>query len=101
MTVWLGAVSCLLLLVLAVKKRMRLYRQLPETLESKASPVSLAIQESITVAGGIYMSLLLLGSFLQLTLPERLVVADMSFDPLATAAFLLSVLQPFCLTSKR
>ncbi|MGI6589008.1 MAG: hypothetical protein ACOX2N_09690 [Peptococcia bacterium] len=89
----------LLLVFLAVKmkkslQRMRNIAQLENIVES---PASLAIAELVAVAGGIYLALILLTSFLKISMPERLVFFDWSVDYLAAIAIILALLQPICL----
>lgn len=64
----------------------------------KGSPLSQAIQELIAVAGGIYLSLVMLASFLKLTLPDKVEIGALAFDPLALAAVGCAALQPVATT---
>lgn len=64
-------------------------------MEAKASPLSIAVQEIIATAGGIYLSLVMVVSFLKLDIPEKVNMATISLDPLAFAAILLAIVQPF------
>lgn len=68
-------------------------QELPEHV--KKSPFSEALQELIATAGGIYLSLVLLVSFLQIDLAEEWFVFDVGMDPLAFISLLISVVQPF------
>jgi hypothetical protein len=60
----------------------------------KKSPVSEALQELISTAGGIYLSLVLLISFLQIDLAEEWLILDVGMDPLAFISIIISVIQP-------
>lgn len=63
-------------------------------IEAKASPLSIAVQEIVATAGGIYLSLVMVVSFLKLDIPEKISMATVSLDPLAFVAIVLSILQP-------
>jgi len=77
-----------------VRNKKRVYSQeYPE--HAKLSPLSEAIVELVSLAGGIYLSLLLLVSFLQTDLPDRLNILGLEMEPLAFASLILTVLQPF------
>ncbi|MCL6559084.1 MAG: hypothetical protein K6U74_09835 [Firmicutes bacterium] len=89
----------LILVVLSVRERMRnrYYRDkdwggIGETV---SSPLSQAMANLIGVAGGIYLSLVVLTTFLELEVPERVQVGQLSVEPLATVSFALALLQPF------
>jgi len=89
----------LLVIVLAVKtkKRLRYLRNLARWEDTVESPASLAIGELVAVAGGIYLALMLLTSFLKISMPERLVFFDWSVDYLAAIAIILAAFQPIAL----
>lgn len=74
------------------EKRRSEKHDLPEHV--KKSPVSEALQELIATAGGIYLSLVLLVSFLQIDLPEEWFILDVGMDPLAFISIIISVIQP-------
>jgi hypothetical protein len=74
------------------KKRSSTH-EMPE--HARPSPLSEAIVELVALAGGIYLSLLLLVSFLKIDLPDRLNFLGLDTDPLALFALVLTVLQPF------
>ncbi|MGI6552964.1 MAG: hypothetical protein ACOX37_08085 [Bacillota bacterium] len=57
-----------------------------------------ALAQLVGVAGGIYLSLIMLVSFLDLDLPEKVTIAGISMQPLALAALLLAILQPLLMT---
>lgn len=89
----------LVLAILSIRERMRLrfYREkdwssIGETLPS---PLAQALANLVGVAGGIYLSLVMLTTFLDLHVPERVKVGQLSLEPLATVSFALALLQPF------
>lgn len=84
-----------LLLVLSLLERIKYFRQTDNAGDAKSSPLSLAIQELIAVAGGVYLSLLMLISFLKLDVPQKILLFQMWIDPIACIAILLSIIQPF------
>jgi hypothetical protein len=55
---------------------------------------STAVQELVATAGGVYLSIIALVSFLKLDIPEKLAIAGISFDPLALLAIGVAVMQP-------
>ncbi|HHX95918.1 MAG TPA: hypothetical protein GX687_00400 [Clostridia bacterium] len=87
------------LVYLAIKsqKKLQKQRKIKELEKITDSPFSYVIAELVAVAGGIYLALLLLVTFLEISLPERLVLYDWSLDFLATLALLLALLQPIFL----
>lgn len=89
----------LLLFSLAVKtkKGLRKQRSIAELENIIESPISFAIAELVAIAGGIYLALILLTTFLKVSMPERLVFFDWSVDYLAAIAILIALLQPICL----
>jgi len=83
-----------MLLALSLWQRIQFFRQTVNENNIKASPLSLAIQELIAIAGSIYLSLIMLVSFLKLNIPETLILGDFSIDPLAFCAMSLAIIQP-------
>jgi len=69
--------------------------KLPE--HSKPSLFSEALQELIATAGGIYLSLVLLVTFLQIDLADKWQLYEVKIDPLAFIALSLALLQPLAL----
>ena len=94
-----GSLGCMLLLlcgvVLSVLMRMRQngYREAYVV----ASPLAEAVRQLVGVAGGIYLSLVMLTGFLGLNLPERVIIQQMELDPLALFAIGLACVQPMLL----
>ena len=80
----------------AVRSRINIKRRRAfDTMEtSVASPASVAIGELIAIAGGIYLSLVLVVSFLKITLPQTITVSHLQLDPLAMIAIAIALLQP-------
>ncbi|EIW18545.1 MULTISPECIES: hypothetical protein [Pelosinus] len=84
-----------LLLILSLLERIKYFRQTYDAGDVKSSPLSLAIQELVAIAGGIYLSLVMLISFLKLDIPHKILFFQMWIDPVACIAILLSIIQPF------
>jgi len=98
MCAWIALWVVLLSLVLSVWQRIQCFRKTLEENKLKASPLSLAIQELIAVSGSIYLSLIMLVSFLKLNIPETIMIYEVSIDPLAFFAISLGILQPLFLS---
>lgn len=86
-------------ITVALKLRMRsnLYRQ-EKTI---ASPLAEAMSQLVGISGGIYLSLVMLVSFLGVEAPAKISFLDMFLDPLALLSILLACLQPFGLVFLR
>ncbi len=89
--VLLAAVTVSLVFRVQEKSRSQTH-QLPEHV--RPSPLSQALQEMVATAGGIYLSLVLLASFLQISLDEKWLILGTKMDPLAVMALVLTILQP-------
>lgn len=76
------------------KKRVESH-QLPE--HTRPSLFSEALQELIATAGGIYLSLVLLVTFLQIELADKWQIYEIKMDPLALTALSLALIQPLVL----
>ncbi len=91
----------LTLIVFSVRERVRLrvgrrYRsQKMWEVEPRSTPVSEAIVSLVGMAGGIYLSLILLFTFLDVVVPNKIRLGQVEMDPLAAFAIGLAVLQPF------
>jgi hypothetical protein len=94
---WIVLLVVFLILGFSLVQRLRYFRQLNDTSEMKISPLSLAIQELLAVAGGIYLSLVMLISFLRLNIPDKIKIFELTIDPIASTAILLTIIQPFFL----
>jgi len=86
----------LLAFSLAIQAKVRLYRS--SDVEAIASPVSRALAELVAVAGGIYLSLVLLFSFLKLNIAEVIAIGQYQVDPLASAALVIALGQPLAIS---
>lgn len=91
--------AVLLMLVLSVRERVRLrrYREKDWSAigEGRPSPLSEALANLIGVAGGIYLSLVVMTTFVELEIPHRVQLAGLSLEPLATLSIVLALLQPY------
>lgn len=92
-------VIILLLVLFSVRERVRHYRYREKDWsvvgEAKSSPLSQALANLVGVAGGIYLSLVVMVTFMELQLPERVQVSGLSLEPLATLAVLIALAQPY------
>jgi len=85
--------AILILLCCSVYLRMedkvrRAGYQFPE--QAKASPLSEALQELLAHAGGIYLSLILLISFLHIDLAEEWRIMGINMEPVAFSSLALA-----------
>jgi hypothetical protein len=94
----IGSFLLLVLAAIKTKKRLKRWRDIADLDHAVESPTSYAIGELVAVAGGIYLSLVLLASFLKISMPERIVFYSWSFDCLALIALFLALLQPIFLS---
>ncbi|OAT85931.1 hypothetical protein A6M21_05295 [Desulfotomaculum copahuensis] len=89
----------LLFVLLSLQERVRLsmVREKPLDLagSSRPSPFSEAVAGLVGTAGGIYLSLVLLTSFLEIQIPARIHLGGMQMEPLAAFSIALAVVQPF------
>lgn len=69
--------------------------QLPE--HAKSSPFSVALQELLAQSGGIYLSLVLLVSFLNIEIADKWRIMGMDTEPIALLALVVAALQPLFL----
>ena len=69
------------------------YRKKVEV-EPVSSPLSLAIQDLIGTAGGIYLAITLLISFLKIVIPDKIIIFAIEVEPIALISILLAVFQP-------
>ena len=90
------AVALLALCVLSVRRRARVRALLADLpMETKPSIVSMAIMELIAVAGGVYIALTAVTSFLAVDVPDRILLVGLRFNPLAAISMVVAVLLPF------
>ncbi|MDA8096604.1 MAG: hypothetical protein C4575_01015 [Desulforudis sp.] len=66
-------------------------------LEPQKTPFSEALGTLIGNAGGIYLSVVLMLTFVGIEPPARITVGTMELEPLASAAILLAAIQPVLL----
>jgi len=92
-------VLILFLVGISVRERMRLYKYREKDWsvigEAKASPLSQALTNLLGVAGGIYLSLVVIATFMEIDLPERIHLGRFSMEPLAAVSILMAVAQPY------
>ncbi len=74
--------------------RVSNYRNTLDGVETRSSPLALAVQEMVATAGGLYLSLIMLVSFLKIDLPSKILFQGITVDPAALLSIGLTVLQP-------
>jgi len=97
MYAWIVLLLVLIILALSVWQRIKYFRKTVDEHKLTASPLSLALQELVAIAGSIYLSLIMLVSFLKLNIPETIMFFEFSIDPLAFLSISLAIIQPFFL----
>jgi hypothetical protein len=89
----------LILVSISVRERILLYKYREKDWsvigEAKASPLSQALANLLGVAGGIYLSLVVIATFMEIDLPERIHLGGLSMEPLAAVSILMAVAQPY------
>ena len=95
----IGVISGIGLFTVSVFLRCRRMENISaRQVEVVSSPMSRAIQATVGYAGGIYMTLVMLASFLQVEVPEKVIVTnEVQVEPLAFIAVILALIQPFFL----
>ncbi|MHB1125542.1 MAG: hypothetical protein ACYC2T_01080 [Bacillota bacterium] len=63
------------------------------------SPLSRSMGELVGLAGGIYVSLLVLVTFLEISLPDRIDFMGMNMEPLALIALSIAIIQQVLLST--
>jgi len=99
-TILLFTVIVVILVCWSLRERVRLnsYRAGKELdTGARESPFSRALGNLIGVAGGIYLSLVLLLTFLEIEVPSRIHLGKLQLEPVATLAIAIAVLQPLFL----
>ena len=100
----------LLLVLLSIRERVRLMNMRDKNWDSigeaQSSPLSRALTGLVGTAGGIYLSLVLLQTFLEMDVPENIYLGGIALEPLAAVSITLAIVQPFAtrffvLTRKR
>ena len=97
MYAWIVLLLVLIMLALSVWQRIKYFRETVDENKITASPLSLAIQELVAISGSIYLSLIMLVSFLKLNIPETIMAFEFSIDPLALLSISLAIIQPLFL----
>jgi formate-dependent nitrite reductase membrane component NrfD len=99
-----GDLLRLLLVILAlwvavILRMRRRFRQDSAELAgvSKGSAISRALEELAALAGGIYLALLMIVTFLGMELPEKTSFIGFSANPLALLSLVLALIQPMVL----
>ena len=88
----------LLLLVLSVKVRLEnkaIRERSWDGSETKSSPLSQALTGLLGTAGGIYLSLVMMFSFMEFNVPGKVEVFSVGLEPLSAVSFALAIVQPF------
>ncbi|HHX77030.1 MAG TPA: hypothetical protein GX697_01580 [Firmicutes bacterium] len=76
-------------------KKKRLLGKGEVPLEPVPSPFSTALSELVGSAGGIYLSLVLLVSFLKIEIPPEIFIWEVALEPLALVALITAIIQPY------
>lgn len=63
----------------------------------KSSPFSEALASLIGTAGGIYLTLIMLTTFLEVPVPEKVTFIGIYIEPLAGVSVFLAIIQPYVL----
>jgi hypothetical protein len=91
----------LLLIIISVRERLRWQSMRDKNWDAigqpKSSPLSQAITGMVGTAGGIYLSLVLMQTFLELEIPRSLQLSGITLEPLATLSIALAIIQPFAM----
>jgi hypothetical protein len=90
--------AVLALVILSVRERIRIkeFRERAwDGSETKSSPFSQAIGSLIGTAGGIYLSMIMLFSFMEVQLPGKVNLFRLELEPLAAFSFIIAIIQPF------
>ena len=98
MYTWMTLVLVVLMVVGSVWVRVCHFRMSLDNIPAvkpKPSPFANAVQDLVATAGGVYLSLVMIVSFLKLEIPERITISIIMFDPLAMTAIVVAVVQPF------
>ncbi len=94
----IAVVVLLVVLSLRERTRQRIGKERAwDGSETRTSPLSQALTNMIGTAGGIYLSLVMLFSFMEIDMPAKIQFLHMELEPLAAISFVLAILQPFVL----
>lgn len=91
-----------IIVVFSLRERVRLHHHMRDKNwdvigEGRASVLSQSIVSTVGTAGGIYLSVVVLLSFLELEMPAKVNLAGIRFEPVAAICFALALIQPFIL----
>lgn len=89
----LGLILIAINIKITQQQKRSSYAKVPD--EIKLTPFSKALAELVAIAGGVYISLLMLTSFLSLSIPEEVKLTEnLQVDPLAMLAVIITLAQP-------
>ena len=94
----LVAILATLLIFFSVKERLKQNRFRKEwdvIGENKSSPLSESLAALVGTAGGIYLSMVMLTTFLEIDIPSRVNIHTVSLEPMAALSFLLAIISPY------
>lgn len=97
LSILLGLLAALLV-IFSIRERMRkrLTRKEWDVIgESKNSPLSESLAGLVGTAGGIYLSLVMLTTFLEVDIPSRVSFSTISLEPMAAISFILAIISPY------
>lgn len=86
-----------LLLVVDVRAQQLRRRAMDIPDNTVSSFFSRGLAELVGIAGGIYLSLVMLVSFLDVQIPDKIEMLGISFEPLALVSVIIALIQPFFL----
>lgn len=95
-------ITLIILSLLSINKRGKSHHYRGNPLEKMYEPSSSAFSEGlmnlIGTAGGIYLSLIAITTFLEIDFPERIKIYGFAMEPLASISFLGAIFQPYFLS---
>ena len=62
---------------------------------ARQTPLSQGIVDIVAVAGGIYLALVMVASFVGMAVPEKVGLFGAQIDPIAALAVALAIVEPF------
>ncbi len=65
------------------------------------SPLSQALSDMLGTAGGIYLALLMLVSFLKIEIPSMIDIFGMEIEPMAFISIVITLIQPYVVEIKQ
>lgn len=94
----LVALLAVVLVILSVRERLRQrhFRKEWDMIgESKNSALSESLAGLVGTAGGIYLSTVMLTTFLEIEIPSRVNIHNVSLEPMAALSFILAIFSPY------